>query len=99
VKLHLHIDALAIEADWPRADRADFTNALRAALETELAMAARRGGFTAIRAERRPALNLSPAAMATPAAAGAAIARIIAGEVTPKSTPGGSPRPASARSR
>lgn len=83
MKVRLRIEALAIEADWPRAGRADFAEALRAALETELAAAARRGGFGPAGAGPRRRLTIPAVALAAPQAAGSSLARAISGEIAP----------------
>jgi hypothetical protein len=88
MKVRLHIDALSIEADWPRAGRADFAEALRAALEGELTRAARRGAFGPARVEphRRP--SIPALALSLRCDACSCVARAVAGEIAPPAAPG-----------
>jgi hypothetical protein len=87
MKVRFRIEALSIEADWLRAGRADFADALRAALERELGEAARRGDFTTGRRTERRSLAIPAPVLVSPQAAGRHIARAVGGEIAPRERP------------
>ena len=85
MRVRLHIDAIAIEADWPRSARPEFADRLNSVLAHELTAAARRGAF-ADNTTARCNLTLPAAALTSAAGAGSGIARTIAGAVIGAST-------------
>ena len=83
MRVRLHIETLAIEADWPRAHRADFSAALRVALEKELSAAAQRGALHSVIHDRRRGVTVPSLTLSRPQSAGAHLAKAIVGALAP----------------
>jgi len=95
MRVRLRIDALAVEADWPRSARPDFAERFHLVLARELASAARRGAFAGNAATARRQLTLPASAFASPTGAAGGIASTVAGAVT--SSDSGTPPTATGR--
>jgi len=87
VKVIVRIDALAMEANWPRSARADFADQLEATLAMQLRAAAARGAFGQSRASARRCLALPASALTSPMTASSGLASTITAAIGGPSAP------------
>jgi len=80
MRVRLHIDALAIEADWTRRVRSDFAEQFEERLSERLVEICGSSHFSAGADERR-VINLRDALPARPRRAGATLADLVASAI------------------